>query len=529
MQQDYDAVNNLRDFGQARRQSRSGAVEAVIYVQPVCGDSSVVDLSCSQALSNCYPYCMGVVKGGLGAQNISMFNAETWNNNVLLPDVDCGIRRDVGTCASASAVEQAILDLGAEAGIRQARCSFSSSRLCTPNAAPGIVNSLISLEALDGDENSTIHAVKQHKNIWAAVRLATGNNPQPFVVAGDVMLSLTSLTTDEESEHKEQYVVVSRLYDIGRSSLQLSAERLTSVSNAHAVRVETCATQSAFACVATAMSEGHVVLPPSYALVGTSGPLTSSINVPATASQWAIHWAVNPELSIYYAYFQFCRNTSQFTYEVHSSWGRARVWTLHTMRSVDFELEGTPRTEETKSRVSYMLIPDFFEPGQDLAGRTACNAIVGLRIVGVEYLNQQNILVTVLAGKPEDYDPELGDIVSGKTRHYRYYFLHPSRHDCVEPREGTAQKDFSCWRTAAEGMWPDDNLLYGGSWAGFSDGLCPASRPVPAFGKLLVMPWVATVNIIEIVLDAVCTLTAAITVNPSYPGEANNGFNEYRL
>ena len=192
---------------------------------------------------------MGVVKGVIGAQNISMFNAETWNDNVLLPDVDCGIRRDVGTCASANAVEQAILDLGAEAGIRQARCSFSASGLCTPNAAPGIVNSLINMQALDGDENSTIHAVKEHKKIWAAVRLASGNKPQPFVVAGDVMLSQATLT-GEESDTEQTYIVVSRLYDIGRSSLQLSAERLTTVSNAHAVQVETCATQASGDCVA---------------------------------------------------------------------------------------------------------------------------------------------------------------------------------------------------------------------------------------------------------------------------------------
>ena len=321
--------------------------------------------------------------------------------------------------------------------------------LCTPNAVPGIVNSLINLEALSSAENSTIHAVKQHKQIWAAVRLASGNNPQPFVVAGDVMLSDETTVTDEECQEEQKYIVVSRLYDIGRSALQLSTERLTSVSNAYAVKVEVCENQAAVECVATAMSQGHVVLPPSYALVGTSGVLTSSINVPATASQWVVHWTVNPELSIYSAYFQFCRDSSQFAYEVHSSWGRARVWTLHTMSSVDFESEGVPSATETASRVSYMRIPDFFEPGQDSAGRTACDAIVGLRIVGVE----------------------------------------------------------------SEGMWPDDTLLYGGSWAGFSDGLCPASRLVPAFGKLLVMPWVATVSIIEVVLDAVCTLTAAMTVH----------------
>jgi len=82
---DHDVVDNLRDFAQTQRQGRSGAVEAAIYVQPICGDTSVVDLSCATVVSNCFPYCMGVVQGGLRGQNVTMFNAET--SHVMLTDV----------------------------------------------------------------------------------------------------------------------------------------------------------------------------------------------------------------------------------------------------------------------------------------------------------------------------------------------------------------------------------------------------------------------------------------------------------
>ena len=44
-----------------------------------------------------------------------------------------------------------------------------------------------------------------------------------------------------------------------------------------------------------------------------------------------------------------------------------------------------------------MRIPDFFEPqGSDIAARSSCDAIVGLRIASLEYLNEQNVLVTVV-------------------------------------------------------------------------------------------------------------------------------------
>jgi hypothetical protein len=51
-------------------------------------------------------------------------------------------------------------------------------------------------------------------------------------------------------------------------------------------------------------------------------------------------------------------------------------------------------------------VPDFFDPQE----QRSCDVIVGLRVEAVEYLNTENVLVTVLAGRPRDYDPLLGDL-----------------------------------------------------------------------------------------------------------------------
>ncbi len=48
-------------------------------------------------------------------------------------------------------------------------------------------------------------------------------------------------------------------------------------------------------------------------------------------------------------------------------------------------------------RVPYFLAENDYK-------ETACDKVVGLRIVGVEYLNEQNVLVTVLAARPKDYN-----------------------------------------------------------------------------------------------------------------------------
>ena len=132
--------------------------------------------------------------------------------------------------------------------------------------------------------------------------------------------------------------------------------------------------------------------------------------LPAAASRWAVHWAANPTLEVYASIFDFCRGVASFNYNVHSSFGSALVWTVHTMRSVDLEGAGSPSTEDIKSRVSYMRVPqffgDFFESGESSSQATKyCDIVLGLKIVGVEYLNPQNILITVLAARPRDYNP----------------------------------------------------------------------------------------------------------------------------
>ena len=63
--------------------------------------------------------------------------------------------------------------------------------------------------------------------------------------------------------------------------------------------------------------------------------------LPAASSEWAVHWAANPPNEVYQAYFEFCNTgIASTTLLVHSSYSRARVWTLRTMREAD--LAGTP-------------------------------------------------------------------------------------------------------------------------------------------------------------------------------------------
>lgn len=482
---DEDAVDSLRGHAGARRAARVGGVAAAIFVAPACGGDGDgrAALRCALVDDNCFPYCLGLVRGGLRSQNVSMFNAKRWAESVVLPNADCGLGRDRGAaCAEGASVLPLVDGLGA---LRAARCPAA----CAPSAE---VSSVLPL-----DGNGTLGRVAAHNLVFGAVRLAA----QPLVVAGDVMLAVARDAAGEER------LAVVRLYDVGQGTMQMAAERLVSVAHAHAPRLAACATEADARCVAEAMLRGAVVLPPQFVQVGRAGVQAEGLVLPAASSRWAVHFAANPELDVYQAFFDTCHGGAATTgLEVGSSYGRARVWTVQTMRAVDLEGAGAPSAAEEASRVAYMRVPDFFD-----GARRSCDAIVGLRVAGVEYLNPENVLVTVLAGRPRDYDPLLGDLAG--PRHYRYYFLHPQRHDCHEASEAPG-RGFTCWRTEAEGQFPDDRVV--------SDvvgsNLCPEQRPLPAFGTALVLPLVATTAAFEAVFGSVWALAAAAATRPTNPG-----------
>jgi hypothetical protein len=340
-------------------------------------------------------------------------------------------------------------------------------------------------------------------------------------------------------EAAKQVVIVTRLYDIGHGSLQLQNERLTLSSNAYPIKIADCKTQADKQCIETAMSEGKIFLPVAfYTMENGRRPQEHADGgevpgiLPAAASRWAVHWASNPSLEVYAVLLNFCPGQAGFNFNVHSSFGPALVWTVHTMRSVDLEGAVSPSAKDTSSRVSYMQVPQFF--GEFFASETSeqvaskfCNVVLGLKIVGVEYVNAENVLITVLAARPKDYNPTTGEVFGPRT--YRYYYLNPQRHDCVldgESADVTSKSIFSCWRSQEEGMWSGETMLQSGlssAQAGNLDSnniACAEARVVPAFGSAMIMPIVAFVRVLETTLDAVFALIAVLAANPENPSLA---------
>jgi hypothetical protein len=472
---DVDQFDPYGTLGGSRTQVTPFTVDAAIYVQPLCGDAGP---TCLPLTDSCYPWCMGLHVAGLGAQNISIFNAVRWEEYVSVRQTDCGVELDNGRVSCAGPPLAAAVETLQDGQVTPARCGLQAG-MCVSN--DNVVSSI------------AVQAYASEDHTLAAQKTSTGpvqrTSAQPFVLAGDVLL--THLWDEQE-------IVVSRLYDAGGGVFGVG-EELTLVRNKQRVEVRTCPTLSDNACHSRIASEGRVVAPTSYF------DYDNGARVPAASSQWAVHWAINPELSVLSAVYDFCY-TGQGTTSViiASSWAPARVWTLKTMRAVD--MYGEPVDGNApESAVAYMVVPGF-----QSASSLNCNQWTSLRVVALEYLNKDNVLVTVLEGRPRDVDPATGDVCETCEKRYRYFYLNPERHDCVEPGDGDGAH-FSCWREDEPWSDPDSTVAFGLT--------CPAAERMPPLGSAVAELVCAALFTVRLVLDTLCVVPAAIA-GGGWPGLA---------
>jgi len=75
-----------------------------------------------------------------------------------------------------------------------------------------------------------------------------------------------------------------------------------------------------------------------------------------------------------------------------------------------------------------MVLPDWVS--FDSFSESMCDKQSNLKIVDLEYLNENNILVTTLWATMRNYRLH-GGLCEGCPYEYKRYFLNPGRHDCV--------------------------------------------------------------------------------------------------
>jgi hypothetical protein len=450
-----DAFNAQNQYGAS--QPVDYTADAAIIVTPKC--TVQASSRCVPSIENCFPFCMGLHAAGQRSQNITLLNAQRWDEWTSIGQTDCVVgglqARECDTYA-----ETTRLLRNENFGIETSGCAATA---CVPDKS---TVTFIKNSNRDLVNRSLTTWLKQEP--WGFVR----SQSQPFASAGDIFLYRNAIN-DVSGR-----IVVTRLYDNKRGDFSLEQEKLSLVSNSIPIEYYQCDEE---ACYVQQLRKNNIVLPNDI-FVRDSPTLAAS-------SEWAVHWTATPSTGVCAAILDFCAETAgdSLTLEMH----RPRVWTLRTVRHTDSL--GKAYTDETLS--AYMLIPDWFSCTKaDFREQSQCSRFYNMKVTGLEYMNSENLLLTVLAAMPGDWDWEAEHVKADRPFEYRFYFIHPNRHDCTGD-DNRVEVMYTCWRRAEEGMFTSESRITE------TGAICPMLQRMPKWGSMVSEVLVAQVYLLRFLAD----------------------------
>ena len=458
-----DFFATLSDSGDTL--SKIGTADAAIILEPDCG---LVPTSTCLAQSACFPFCMGLHVAGKNAESITMYPANFWRDRVHIAQTDCILNsaNQQDTCAVKSSVRSEAFAVAEDACLQ---------RVCSVN--DDVATDVLIQESLE-DSSTTIQQSQ-------AVDRALPNfrrKEQPFAYNGDIFVYVT------QDEQNKDIVLVERLWNDNAGSFSLRFEKILLAAQISPTPVKRCDVNFEEQCYITALEENSIVLPPRTRLEFQQTQI-------ATASMWAIHYAVNPDNALLEPLMgDRCR--SGFEIAITSSYSRGRVWTIKTVRAEQQE------SGDKTQRVHYANLPDW------LTIETPCDQVVNVKIVQLDYINEENILVTTLRSSPKNYDTATG---LSSNPSYGFFFLHPNLHSCTDDADNK-NNFYTCWREAKDGIWQNtQNQIQS---ADISYGtLCPALQRMPAVGRAFGHSMAAAWSVLQVFLEASIVLPASLSVN----------------
>ena len=147
-----------------------------------------------------------------------------------------------------------------------------------------------------------------------------------------------------------------------------------------------------------------------------------------------------------------------------------------------------------------MVVPDWLKTDAN------CDELVNMFVVGIEYINRNNLLLTTQACAPRDVNIYTG-LVDAEKCEYRYYFVHPNRADCTDPGQEDDLAIFTCWRADSIGMFIDRPDVI--TTVSEPNRMCPELQRMPQMGSMFAELTVATSLVLRLFFNMICTLPAA--------------------
>ena len=351
---------------------------------------------------------------GSGGNNLVFFGAKRLRDGFTLLSRDCAIN---------TATPDTV---GTSQGISGTISHSVGSGGILTNLTSGVFVS--TYEAQGCQRNAQVHSFVQSTaktTFTSNIRLGT----QPFVITGDTIL------TEKDLGGGAMAVTVERLGGNERNVFSLDSLKQDLPAEPKLLVPEK---EGLF------FDDTRLLIPYSY----------QTTRIVATTSRNYVFYASNPSLDVFGAYFKYCsRNKTsddipQFGLLLKSSYGPIRVYRVSAYRRCATYSCGS-------NLVRFRTIPGFVE---DFSQK--CNQTFNVGVVGLEYLNEDNIAVRLQVSRVDQWNDETGTW-KGDGTFFKTVWLHPS----------TMNIQDTIWQTSIA------TSNYG--------ALCPGMQRLPRVGTFL--------------------------------------------
>ena len=403
-------------------------LDATVWVVPRCGqEENQNDEKACLEDAPCYPFCMAARSAGGGRDNLMLARAGRWREGLVILGQDC-----------AMATSSPVL-VGSSMGDSN-RHTVSWTGISNTGAVPpgkiGVGMFASSYKPPECTRSPRVTSVVYHAPTGsraAAANVRTAG--QPFAITGDTTLMEVGGSSSAGGwravEQMAGSVQVERLMgdEVDAFTLHPMAQTLPSLPR-----------------VLVPMSEAErtdttkVTVPYSY---GTT-------RIAATNSRNYVFYASNPNLDVFSAYFDYCSRKDN---ESLAKAGLLSRSSFAPMRVYRIEAYRRCATYSCGANLARFITIDGFD---DEKFDKNCAGSFNVSVVGLEYLNEDNIAVTIQSSRPNQYNPAtLRWIATQNTT----YWLNPA----------TMGLRRSIWQTAV----PSSNYA----------ALCPSLQRLPRMGS----------------------------------------------
>jgi hypothetical protein len=467
-----------RDTTDATCQSKGtcSSIDATIWVAPLCTSGAVeVQQACLLVFTaaSCFPYCMAARPTGSGADALVLYNAKDWFGKVHIMNRDCGVEKhllDPTQCvddASCSYLQTDYLvdEAGAVATALHGDVMEGVVLTRKWDRTLGCTESKGSVSIMGTDLHQAYGSTAD--NTYRAL-LAPD---QPFSFAGDITL------TGFRDPVGDYFVRVNRLYgnEVNEFTMVNVQKAFPATAPADVPRMQ--------------VQEKVDALPLPYAFSEKSGT-----RHPSVSTQTSVYFAVNPSLAMFKGFASGCYTGGQVwktQLSALSSYAPIRIWKIDPYVYCPVGDDGTQKC--APGHVDFRDVPGAFTDlnPDSIFDFTNCEKNFSMEVTALEYLNEENIAVTILKAAFIDYDLEKGVLKANSTAsHYDIMYLSTFS---MALSSTPHNRDFLT-SEAAQGQ------------------LCAGMRRFPNLGSLTAELTTAVVNFIRPVVSIMVTIPGLIEI-----------------